>query len=78
LADYELQRFAAAFAALSRLADGGHEEAARVAALMTAHGPRLYGQTFFVERVRLANWLDLASASAASPQRQALAREEVK
>jgi hypothetical protein len=78
LAHYEQQRFAAAFAELSRLADGGHAEAARVAVLMSAHGPRLYGQAFAVERARLARWLDLASASVPGQPRQAFAQQEVK
>ena len=41
MAEYEQQRFATAFDALTGLADAGHRDAARIALLMVAHGPRL-------------------------------------
>lgn len=62
MADYDAQRFAAAFEALSPLADAGHREAARIALLMTAHGPRLYGRRFEVDGARRARWLEAATA----------------
>jgi hypothetical protein len=67
MADYERQHFAAAFDGLARLADAGHSEAARMALLMRAHGPRLYGQRFEVDAARRTAWLDVA-APTASPK----------
>ena len=60
IAEYEVQRFGTAFDMLARLADAGHREAARVAVLMHAHGPRLYGQRFEVDAARRARWVDTA------------------
>jgi hypothetical protein len=64
MVDYQRQHFAAAFDALSRLADAGHAEAARVALLMHANGPRLYGQRFDAAPQRRTAWLDAASTGA--------------
>jgi hypothetical protein len=58
---FESMRFAAAFEALAPLADAGHAEAARIALLMRAHGPRLFGQRFEVDAPRRERWLDAAS-----------------
>jgi hypothetical protein len=67
MVDYDHQHFVAAFDVLARLADAGHPEAARVALLMRAHGPHLYGQRFDVEPARRTAWLG-AAAPAASPK----------
>jgi len=64
---YERQHFVAAFEALARLADAGHPEAARIALLMRAHGPRLFGQRFEVDPARRTAWLE-AAATTASPK----------
>ena len=61
MVDYEQQRFASAFDALASLADAGHRDAARIALLMFAHGPRLYGQRFDAEAARRARWVDAAT-----------------
>ena len=61
IAEYEVQRFPAAFDVLARLADAGHPEAARIALMMHAHGPRLYGRRFEVDATRRARWLDAAA-----------------
>ena len=58
--DYERQRFAAAYQALQALADQGHAEAARVALLMAAHGPRLYGMRFAIDESQRQRWLVVA------------------
>lgn len=71
IAEYEVQRFPAAFEALARLADSGHPEAARIALLMHAHGPRLFGQRFEVDATRRSRWVDAALIEfklAASPR----------
>ncbi|MES2958755.1 MAG: hypothetical protein V4792_11235 [Pseudomonadota bacterium] len=60
LRDYERQHFDAAFRALSGLADQGHAEAARIALLMSAHGPRLYGLRFAVDEPQRERWLQVA------------------
>jgi hypothetical protein len=62
---YAHQRFRDAFDGLARLADGGHADAARIALLMVAHGPRLFMQRFDVTTAQRQQWLDLASAQAA-------------
>jgi hypothetical protein len=62
---YAHQRFRDAFDGLSRLADSGHADAARIALLMVAHGPRLFSQRFDITTARRQQWLDLASAAAA-------------
>ena len=59
--DYEAQRFGKAFDALALLADGGHPEAARIALLMSAQGPRLYGRRFELHPQRRERWLDSAT-----------------
>jgi hypothetical protein len=60
MADYERQHFAAAYQAFWLLADQGHAEAARIALLMAAHGPRLYGQRFAIGEVQRDRWLAAA------------------
>lgn len=60
MADYERQHFAAAYQAFWLLADQGHPEAARIALLMSAHGPRLYGQRFAIGEVQRDRWLAAA------------------
>lgn len=62
MADYEQQRFAPAFDALAGLADAGHRDAARIALLMLAHGPRLYGQRFEADPARRVRWVDAATS----------------
>lgn len=58
--DYEAQRFGKAFDTLALLADSGHAEAARIALLMSAQGPRLYGRRFELHPQRRERWLDVA------------------
>jgi hypothetical protein len=58
---YEDCHWAQAFDGLSRLADAGDPRSARIAALMSRHGPRLYGQSFATEPARLAQWQVLAA-----------------
>jgi hypothetical protein len=58
---FESMHFAQAFEALAPLADAGHADAARIALLMRAHGPRLFGQRFEVDAQRRERWLDAAS-----------------
>jgi hypothetical protein len=60
--DYEAQRFGKAFDTLALLADSGHAEAARIALLMSAQGPRLYGRRFELHPQRRERWLDSAAA----------------
>ena len=60
MADYERQHFAAAYQAFWLLADQGHPDAARIALLMAAHGPRLYGQRFAIGEVQRDRWLAAA------------------
>jgi hypothetical protein len=62
---YAHQHFRDAFDGLAQLADGGHGDAARIALLMVAHGPRLFSQRFDIATARRQQWLDLASAQAA-------------
>jgi hypothetical protein len=62
---YAHQRFRAAFDGLARLADDGHGDAARIALLMVAHGPRLFSQRFEITLVQRGKWLDAAVAQAA-------------
>jgi hypothetical protein len=58
---YEQQRYDVAFDALARLADDGHPDAARIALLMAAHGPRLFMQRFELTAARRDRWLDAAT-----------------
>jgi hypothetical protein len=60
---FSVQHFRRAFDGLARLADAGDGEAARIALLMVAHGPRLFGERFDVAAPQRARWLDLASRS---------------
>jgi hypothetical protein len=61
---FSVQHFRRAFDSLAHLADAGDGEAARIALLMVAHGPRLFGERFDVAAPQRARWLDLASRSA--------------
>jgi len=57
---YSVQHYRRAFDGLARLADAGDGEAARIALLMVAHGPRLFSERFDVVSSRRASWLQLA------------------
>jgi hypothetical protein len=60
---YVRQDFRSAFERLAGLADAGHGDAARMALLMAAHGPRLFSQRFEVVGQRRERWLDAAAAA---------------
>lgn len=62
--DYDANRWPAAYERLSRLADRGHPDAARMALLMWRHGAVLYGTRFDAAPSRREHW-----AAAASPCR---------
>jgi hypothetical protein len=53
---YTQEHYVEAFGALSRLADEGHVDAARMALLMHQHGPRLFGHRFDIYPARRARW----------------------
>lgn len=54
--DYRNSHWAQSYALLALLADDGHAEAARIASQMHRWGPRLYGQRFPADAVRLERW----------------------
>jgi hypothetical protein len=54
--EYTQEHYVEAFGALSRLADEGHADAARMALLMHEHGPRLFGHRFDIDPARRARW----------------------
>ena len=56
-----------AFEELAPLADEGDREAARIALLMVAHGPRVFGQTFAASASRRKRWHVVASRAGESP-----------
>jgi hypothetical protein len=58
---FAAQRYRRAFDGLGRLADGGDADAARIALLMVAHGPRLFGGRFDVALPQRTQWLELTS-----------------
>lgn len=51
-----------AFQRFAVLADAGHDQAARIALLMQAHGTRLFGGRFTADASRRERWLDVAAA----------------
>ena len=53
---YELNHWPDAYQAMSRLADGGHGEAARVALQMLRYGHVLYGQRFEATPYQELSW----------------------
>ncbi len=53
---YERNHWPQAWAALARLADRGHPEAARIALQMWTHGPRLYGTEFAATSRQITLW----------------------
>lgn len=57
--DYENSHWAAAYQALAALADEGHRPSARVALLMAARGPALYGQSFEASAPQRQRWAAL-------------------
>ncbi|MBL8349125.1 MAG: hypothetical protein JNL87_02325 [Burkholderiaceae bacterium] len=56
---YENCHWATAFQAFSALADEGHRPSARVALLMAARGPALYGQSFEAGAPQRQRWAGL-------------------
>ena len=64
LDDYEANRWPQAYAALARLADGGHGDAARIALLMLRHGRPLYGMDFTASARQRQHWANTAAALA--------------
>ncbi len=67
MAAYESSHWAQSYEMLARLADGGHADAARIAAQMHRWGPRLYGQHFPATATQLAQWQQLAWCGASAP-----------
>jgi hypothetical protein len=65
---YEIGHYDSAFATFAALADGGHCDAARMAAQMARHGRSLYATEFKVAPERLAGWQ--RQTHCARPQRQ--------
>ncbi len=55
-----------AFKELVPLADSGHREAARIALLMTARGPRLFGRTFTASPCQRDRWREAATRAYAA------------
>lgn len=53
---YERNQWRPAFEAYSRLADAGDPEAARVALMMSTHGPGLYGTVLPAGPQRIERW----------------------
>jgi hypothetical protein len=64
LVEYERNHWAVAYAALARLADLGHRDAARLALQMWRYGTPLYGQAFDAAPSQLAAWTRMARAIA--------------
>lgn len=60
LDDYEANRWPQAYAALARLADAGHGDAARIALLMLRHGRPLYGMDFIASAQQRQHWAHTA------------------
>ena len=56
---YERNHWDEAFAALVRLADRGHPEAARMALQMWRFGPKLYQANFSASAVQVERWTQL-------------------
>ena len=71
LLQFEQCHWPQAFERFSALADTGHPQAARIALLMQAHGPRLFAGRHAAPADRRARWLDLAAASLPLPPAQA-------
>ena len=64
LDEYEANRWPQAYAALARLADGGHADAARIALLMLRHGRALYSMDFTASAQQRQHWAQAAGALA--------------
>ncbi len=59
MASYERNHWDEAFAALVRLADRGHPEAARMALQMWRFGPKLYQSNFSASAAQVERWTQL-------------------
>lgn len=68
LVAYESSRWQQAYAAFSALAEAGHPEGARIAALMWRLGASLYRTTFDAQPRQLERWFSLAAGQATLPQ----------
>ncbi len=67
--EYEQGHYATAFAEFAALADLGHADAARTAALMSRFGQALYGMAFPLAPERLAAWRGQLPRYAMAPLR---------
>lgn len=56
---YERNHWDEAFAALGRLADRGHAEAARLALQMWGFGPKLYQKNFSASAAQVERWTQM-------------------
>jgi hypothetical protein len=56
LAEYEACHWATAYQTFAVLAEEGHRPAARIALLMAARGPALYGQSFAASAAQRQRW----------------------
>lgn len=63
LLEFEQCHWPQAFERFAALADTVHPQAARIALLMQAHGPRLFAGRHAASAEQRAHWLDLAAAS---------------
>ncbi|MEZ5662884.1 MAG: hypothetical protein R3E94_05050 [Burkholderiaceae bacterium] len=63
LQNYEDCRWQLAFDGLSRQADQGHGDAARIANLMVRYGRTLYGQAFAASEAQMQRWRAIAVAT---------------
>jgi len=66
---YERNHWPEAYRAMSRLADGGHREAARVALQMLRYGHVLYGQRFEATPYQELSWTWLQQCGADCAER---------
>ena len=69
LDEYEANRWPQAYAALARLADGSHADAARIALLILRHGRPLYGMDFTASAQQRQHWAQAAGALAPAARR---------
>lgn len=57
---YQNGEWGEAFSRISKLADAGHADAARIALFMHRYGPEMYGRYWTVPEPRLVRWQSFA------------------
>lgn len=63
LVQYQKHEWSRAYGEFSRLADGGHQQAARITLFMLQHGPQLYATAWSAPQAQIVHWMQVSRTS---------------